>query len=135
MDLAQGRALTGYASRQFVGQADQKIQQCVGSSQDPERVVEEICGPGVDLQFDQLISALGHIVRQKPKPLIDTLMLWRKAKSEAATNARAEANQVESSALGAGCTSSADAIPTVKSKPAAEWSCTTTQHRPCPCRF
>ena len=77
---------------QFVGQADQKIQQCVGSAHEQERVVEDICGPGVDPQFDQLISALGHIVRQKPKSLIDTLMFWRKAKSEAANTARAEAN-------------------------------------------
>lgn len=48
----------------------------------------------MDPQFDQLISALGHIARQKPKPLIDTLMLWRKAKSEVANNARMELNQV-----------------------------------------
>lgn len=58
--------------------------------------VERICGPGVDPEFDQLISALGHIARQKPKPLIDTIMYWRKAKGEAATNAKAEMNQVGS---------------------------------------
>ena len=56
--------------------------------------VERICGPGVDPEFDQLISALGHIARQKPKPLIDTIMYWRKAKGEAATSAKAEMNQV-----------------------------------------
>ncbi len=66
----------------------------MGNPHEPEAVVEEICGPRVDPQFDQLISALGHIARQKPKRLIDTLMLWRKAKSEAAAAARAEANQV-----------------------------------------
>ncbi len=58
--------------------------------------VERICGPGVDPEFDQLISALGHIARQKPKPLIDTIMYWRKAKGEAAANAKAEMNQVGS---------------------------------------
>lgn len=55
--------------------------------------MEDICGPGVDPSFDQLICALGHIVRQKPKPLIDTLMIWRKSKSEAANTVRAEASQ------------------------------------------
>jgi hypothetical protein len=55
--------------------------------------VEEVCGPGVDPNFDQLISALGHISRQKPKPLIDTIMLWRKAKGDAAIMAK-QANQV-----------------------------------------
>lgn len=79
---------------QFVGQADQKINQCITNPELPEPKVELICGPGVDPSFDQLISALGHIARQKPKPLIDTLMFWRKAKSEAATNARAELAQL-----------------------------------------
>jgi hypothetical protein len=29
-----------------------------------------------------LISSLAHINRQKPKPLIDTMMWWRRAKGE-----------------------------------------------------
>ena len=61
---------------------------------DPEPKIEHICGFGADPRFDQLISALGHISRQKPKPLIDTIMYWRKAKGEAANNARAMVNQV-----------------------------------------
>lgn len=61
---------------------------------DTEPCVEDVCGPGVDPSFDQLISALGHIASQKPRPLIDTIMFWRKTKGEAATTARAELNQV-----------------------------------------
>ena len=80
--------------RQFVRQADYKINQCVTGMLDEDFRVETICGPGVDPEFDQLISALGHIARQKPKPLIDTIMYWRKAKGEAATNAKAGMNQV-----------------------------------------
>lgn len=56
--------------------------------------VEQVCGPGVDPNFDQLISALGHIARQKPKPLIDTIMFWRKAKGDAVVTAKQVANQV-----------------------------------------
>jgi len=64
----------------------------LGESEAP---VEEVCGPGADPNFDQLISALGHIARQKPKPLIDTIMFWRKAKGEAAAMAKQQmANQV-----------------------------------------
>lgn len=59
-----------------------------------EAPVEEVCGAGADPAFDQLISALGHIARQKPKPLIDTIMLWRKAKGEAAVMAKQMASQV-----------------------------------------
>ncbi|KZF23140.1 hypothetical protein L228DRAFT_228990 [Xylona heveae TC161] len=80
----------------FVGQADQKINMCIGHSSTYEPHVEQICGPGIDTGFDQLIAALGHIARQKPKPLIDTLMFWRKAKSEAANAARIEFSQVAS---------------------------------------
>ncbi|KAL8712979.1 MAG: hypothetical protein Q9220_002839 [cf. Caloplaca sp. 1 TL-2023] len=80
----------------FVGKADAKINQCVEDIGDSEPHVEEVCGPGADPDFDQLISALGHIARQKPKPLIDTVMYWRKSKGEAATHAKAELHQARS---------------------------------------
>ncbi|KAL8731614.1 MAG: hypothetical protein Q9166_003302 [cf. Caloplaca sp. 2 TL-2023] len=76
----------------FVGQADAKINYCVDGIRDGEPRIEDICGPGADPRFDQLISALGHIARQKPRPLIDTVMYWRKSKGEAATNAKTELN-------------------------------------------
>lgn len=60
----------------------------------PEAEVDRICGPGVDPNFDQLIAALGHIARHKPKPLIDTIMLWRKAKSEEASKLRTQLQAV-----------------------------------------
>ncbi|KAJ9288667.1 hypothetical protein DTO021C3_3696 [Paecilomyces variotii] len=77
----------------FVGQADNKINQCIMKLGELEAPVEEVCGPGADPTFDQLISALGHIARQKPKPLIDTIMFWRKAKGEAASMAKQMATQ------------------------------------------
>lgn len=55
---------------------------------EPEPQIEQICGPGVDPAFDQSISALGHIASPKPKALIDSMMLWRKSKSDAANEAR-----------------------------------------------
>ncbi|KAF4542262.1 Cell morphogenesis protein [Lasiodiplodia theobromae] len=83
----------------FVGQADQKINQCVTDVQGAEPRVESICGPGVDPAFDQLISALGHIAREKPKPLIDTLMFWRKAKSEKASDKKKEFDQMRGAVM------------------------------------
>ncbi|KAJ5559130.1 hypothetical protein N7535_009006 [Penicillium sp. DV-2018c] len=77
----------------FVGQADSKINQAIAKLGESESPVEEVCGPGADATFDQLISALGHIARQKPKPLIDTIMYWRKAKGDAAIAARQTANE------------------------------------------
>lgn len=81
---------------QFNLQADQKIAQCITDRGQPEARVELICGPGVDASFDQLIKALGHIARTKPKPLIDTIMLWRKAKSEEASQHRTKLAHVGS---------------------------------------
>jgi hypothetical protein len=74
----------------FISQAEQKINQCMSDRGQPEARVESVCGPGVDPTFDQLIAALGHIARHKPKPLIDTIMLWRKAKSEEASKQRTQ---------------------------------------------
>ncbi|KAF1944366.1 hypothetical protein EJ02DRAFT_452480 [Clathrospora elynae] len=74
----------------FISQAEQKINQCMTDRGQPEARVEAVCGPGVDPNFDQLIAALGHIARHKPKPLIDTIMLWRKAKSEEASRQRSQ---------------------------------------------
>lgn len=79
---------------QFIAQAEEKISQCITIPIDPEPQIEKICGPGVDPTFDQLISALGHIASQKPKPLIDSMMLWRKNKSDAASEARIQLQQV-----------------------------------------
>ncbi|KAJ6164695.1 hypothetical protein N7470_003367 [Penicillium chermesinum] len=80
-------------TKQFVGQADSKINQAILKLGESEAPVEEVCGPGADPNFDQLISALGHIARQKPKPLIDTIMLWRKGKGDAAITARQMTNE------------------------------------------
>ncbi|OAL45263.1 cell morphogenesis protein-like protein [Pyrenochaeta sp. DS3sAY3a] len=74
----------------FISQAEQKINQCITDRGQPEARVEFVCGPGIDPNFDQLIAALGHIARHKPKPLIDTIMLWRKAKSEEASKQRTQ---------------------------------------------
>ncbi|KAG2421135.1 hypothetical protein HFD88_000751 [Aspergillus terreus] len=80
----------------FVGQADSKINQAIMRLGQSDVPVEEVCGPGADPNFDQLISALGHIARQKPKPLIDTIMFWRKAKGDAAIMAKQAVNQSRS---------------------------------------
>ena len=50
--------------------------------------LEDVCGAGSDPDLDQLISSLAHTNRQKPKPLIDTMMLWRKAKGDEVIHAR-----------------------------------------------
>ena len=77
----------------FIAQAEEKLNDCITVPFDPEPQIEQICGPGVDHAFDHLIVALGHIAKQKPKPLIDSMMLWRKSKSDAANEARTQLQQ------------------------------------------
>jgi len=77
-----------------MAQADSKMNQCVIVLTEHETTVEDVCGHGVDLGFDQLISALGHIARQNPKYLIDYVMWWRKEKADEANKARSDASMV-----------------------------------------
>ncbi|KAH6659464.1 cell morphogenesis N-terminal-domain-containing protein [Truncatella angustata] len=77
----------------FIALAEEKLNECITIPFDPEPQIEHICGPGADPAFDQFIAALGHIASQKPKPLIDLIMLWRKQKSEAAGQARNQLQQ------------------------------------------
>lgn len=67
----------------FVGRAEHKMGKCAKGIPEPHSRVEDICGPGADPDFDALISAMGHMNREKPKALVDTVMFWRKSKSEA----------------------------------------------------
>lgn len=53
-----------------------------------EPLVDNIIGAGVDPAFDKLIGSLGSIAKAKPKPVIDSVMFWRKSKSDAANSAR-----------------------------------------------
>lgn len=66
----------------FLPQADFKIRQCI-LEQGPRHdiSIEFICGPGADPDFDNLIYAMAHITRRKPKPLVDTIMYWRQQRA------------------------------------------------------
>lgn len=65
------------------------------NSSDPAWLIEQVCGAGVDPEFDQLIAALAHITRRKPKSLVDTIMYWRKEKVHDSQNAKIEVNTVQ----------------------------------------
>ncbi|KAL8807273.1 MAG: hypothetical protein Q9182_000778 [Xanthomendoza sp. 2 TL-2023] len=76
----------------FVEKANLKIEYCIDDRRDGEPRVEDICGPGADPEFDQLISTLGYTARQKPKQLIDSVMLWRREESAKAKTKSNEAH-------------------------------------------
>lgn len=45
--------------------------------------IDEICGAGVDISFDQLLLAIGHIARHRPNAFIERLIEWRDGYSKA----------------------------------------------------
>ncbi|KAK9237042.1 cell morphogenesis N-terminal-domain-containing protein [Lipomyces kononenkoae] len=74
---------------QFVRHAEKKLTMCLSYSADDEPPVSSLLGPGADPVFDKVLASLGYIARQKPRPVIDAVMFWRKSKSEAASAAAA----------------------------------------------
>ncbi|KAH3901318.1 Tao3p SCDLUD_002809 [Saccharomycodes ludwigii] len=71
----------------FVRYSESMLNQCLKYSFHEEPQIVNIIGEGVDKEFDKIIKALGYIARTNPKPVIDAMMFWRKAKSELATKA------------------------------------------------
>ena len=39
-------------------------------------------GPGVDAKFDELLASLGKIAQKHGKPVVDSVMRWRKSQTE-----------------------------------------------------
>ncbi|KAK6462186.1 transcriptional activator leucine zipper [Scheffersomyces coipomensis] len=75
---------------QFVRHAERKLNSCLDYSIDEEPPIIELLCEGVDPHFDKIVASLGYIARRKPKPVIDSVMFWRKSKSEVATMAASE---------------------------------------------
>lgn len=61
----------------FAQQADAKIELCCRTRVRISDQIEDVCASGIDSGFDQLLSAMGRVVRHKPKPLIDMLFNWK----------------------------------------------------------
>lgn len=70
---------------QFVRHAERKLNVCLNEYPlNEEPPIGEILSEGADPSFDRIIASLGHIAKSKPKPVIDSVMFWRKSKSEVA---------------------------------------------------
>lgn len=79
---------------QFVRHAERKLNLCLDFPLNEEPPIIELLGEGVDAQFDKIIASLGYIARRKPSPVIDSVMFWRKSKSEVASMAALEVERV-----------------------------------------
>ncbi|KAI5953161.1 TAO3 [Candida jiufengensis] len=75
---------------QFVRHAERKLNIFLNYSTTDETSLFKIFAEGADPQFDKIIVSLGYVARRKPKPVIDSVMFWRKSKSEVAAMAAME---------------------------------------------
>lgn len=79
---------------QFVRHAERKLNLCLEYPLLREPPIIELLAEGVDPHFDNIVSSLGYIAKRKPKPVIDSVMFWRKSKSEVAAMAAAEVDRI-----------------------------------------
>lgn len=79
---------------QFVRHAERKLNLCLEFPVQKEPPIIDLLAEGVDELFDNVIASLGHIAKREPKPVIDSVMFWRKSKSEVAVMASAEVEKV-----------------------------------------
>lgn len=79
---------------QFVRHAERKLNRFIDYPLDREPPILDILAEGVDPQFDNMIASLGYIAKRKPKPVIDSVMYWRKSKSEVASMAYGEVERI-----------------------------------------
>lgn len=81
---------------QFVRHAERKLNLCLDYPLSQEPPIIELLAEGTDPQFDTIVASLGYIAKRKPKPVMDSVMFWRKSKSEVASMASTELERVSS---------------------------------------
>lgn len=103
---------------QFVRHAERKLAMCLDYALADEPPIIEILAEGVDAQFDTIVASLGYIAKRKPKPVIDSVMFWRKSKNEVAVRAAAEVAKIAAMAdlARADATHVAESMPKVPPK-------------------
>lgn len=79
---------------QFVRHAERKLNKFIDYPLECEPPILELLAEGVDPHFDNMIASLGYIAKRKPKPVMDSVMYWRKSKSEVAMMAYAEVERI-----------------------------------------
>ncbi|EIW59193.1 uncharacterized protein TRAVEDRAFT_71351 [Trametes versicolor FP-101664 SS1] len=68
----------------FAAAAEQHIDKFLHLPLDREPPLEENMGPGIDKKFDDMLSSLGKIAQRHAKPVVDSVMRWRKSQSDPA---------------------------------------------------
>ena len=66
----------------FASQAEGKIDSYLRQPLEPELPFERSMGPGADSKFDETLNSLAIIAQKKAKPVIDSVMRWRRTQND-----------------------------------------------------
>jgi hypothetical protein len=66
----------------FVRIVEEKMQKVMAIPVDVEPDIPAHFGAGADPAFDKVLASLGHISSHEPTPVINTVMFWRKVRSD-----------------------------------------------------
>ncbi|KAH9891700.1 cell morphogenesis N-terminal-domain-containing protein [Cubamyces lactineus] len=69
----------------FAASAESHIDEFLRLPLDRDPHLEDYMGPGVDEKFDDMLSSLGKVAQRHAKPIIDSVMRWRKSQNEPAS--------------------------------------------------
>ncbi|KAI0754921.1 cell morphogenesis N-terminal-domain-containing protein [Daedaleopsis nitida] len=66
----------------FAASAESHIDEFLRFPVDRDVHLEDYMGPGVDEKFDDILSSLGKVAQRHAKPVVDSVMRWRKTQDE-----------------------------------------------------
>lgn len=66
----------------FAALAEGKIDRFLRQPLERDPLLTDYMGPGTDPKFDDLLTSLGHLAMKGSKPVIDSIMRWRKTQRE-----------------------------------------------------
>ena len=68
----------------FASAAESKMERFLGQPTEREPSLPEYMGPGVDIKFDELLESLGRIGQRHAKPVLESIMRWRRSQNDGA---------------------------------------------------
>lgn len=66
----------------FAGAAEAKMERFLKQPIEREPSLPEYMGPGVDIKFDELLNSLGRIGQRHAKPVLESIMRWRRSQND-----------------------------------------------------
>lgn len=70
----------------FASSAEMKIDEFLRQPLEHDPSLPDFMGPGVDSKFDNLLNSLGRIGEKHAKPVLDSIMRWRRSQNEAVSS-------------------------------------------------